>query len=134
MVFKPLIFNMYKYQSWLPIIFQVTGGNKGIGYAIVKGLCERYDGVVYLTARDEGRGRAAVKELNKVRFKAKHQTYYMAQNVWNKPSSCKLIIQVEINRKFLYLEECSFQLICNWIFIIFWNCYQNYFSRVLRKN
>lgn len=90
MVFKPLSFNMYKWQSQLPIIFQVTGGNKGIGYAIVKGLCERYDGVVYLTARDEGRGRAAVNELNKVRFKAKHQTYYMAQNDWHKPSSCKV--------------------------------------------
>ncbi|KAL3288573.1 hypothetical protein HHI36_003012 [Cryptolaemus montrouzieri] len=38
----------------------VTGGNKGIGYAIVKGLCERYDGTVYLTARDIARGEAAL--------------------------------------------------------------------------
>ena len=45
---------------------QVTGSNKGIGFAIVKGLCEKFSGTVYLTSRDEGRGRAAVAELNKV--------------------------------------------------------------------
>ncbi|PSN32501.1 hypothetical protein C0J52_21941, partial [Blattella germanica] len=33
----------------------VTGGNKGIGYGIVKGLCEKFEGIVYLTARDPGR-------------------------------------------------------------------------------
>jgi len=32
----------------------------------VKGLCEKYDGIVYLTARDVGRGEAAVSELKKV--------------------------------------------------------------------
>uniref|UniRef100_A0A1B6FR44 carbonyl reductase (NADPH) n=1 Tax=Cuerna arida TaxID=1464854 RepID=A0A1B6FR44_9HEMI len=47
----------------------VTGGNKGIGYGIVKGLCEKFKGVVYLTARDSGRGKAAVAELNKLGFK-----------------------------------------------------------------
>ncbi|KAK2177136.1 hypothetical protein NP493_616g00025 [Ridgeia piscesae] len=41
----------------------VTGGNKGIGFAIVRGLCKKFKGDVYLTARDEGRGLAAVKEL-----------------------------------------------------------------------
>ncbi|XP_077293958.1 uncharacterized protein LOC143916636 [Arctopsyche grandis] len=45
----------------------VTGANKGIGYAIVKGLCERWkEGDVYLTARDETRGKNAVSELNKL--------------------------------------------------------------------
>ncbi|KAJ8926055.1 hypothetical protein NQ315_009910 [Exocentrus adspersus] len=44
----------------------VTGSNKGIGYAIVKGLCERFDGAVYLTARDVGRGEAAVKKLKEL--------------------------------------------------------------------
>lgn len=29
----------------------VTGGNKGIGLAIVRALCKQYDGTVYLTAR-----------------------------------------------------------------------------------
>lgn len=52
----------------------VTGGNKGIGYAIVKGLCEKYDGIVYLTARDVGRGEAAVSDLEKLGLKPKfHQ-------------------------------------------------------------
>ncbi|CAG9836456.1 unnamed protein product [Diabrotica balteata] len=43
----------------------VTGGNKGIGYAIVKGLCERFNGIVYLTARDANRGKLAVAQLEK---------------------------------------------------------------------
>jgi len=44
----------------------VTGSNKGIGSAIVKELCSKFDGHVYLTARDEVRGKAAVQELNKL--------------------------------------------------------------------
>ncbi|KAM7301975.1 carbonyl reductase [NADPH] 1 [Ixodes scapularis] len=44
----------------------VTGGNKGIGFCIVKFLCQKFDGDVYLTARDEKRGNAAVAELNKM--------------------------------------------------------------------
>jgi len=47
----------------------VTGSNKGIGFAIVKGLCEKFPGIVYLTARDEARGKAAVAELNKWNLK-----------------------------------------------------------------
>ncbi|KAL0117842.1 hypothetical protein PUN28_008915 [Cardiocondyla obscurior] len=43
----------------------VTGGNKGIGFAIVKALCQQYDGIVYLTARDTTRGLNAVDELKK---------------------------------------------------------------------
>ncbi|XP_077978878.1 carbonyl reductase [NADPH] 3-like [Glandiceps talaboti] len=41
----------------------VTGGNKGIGFAIVRALCKEFDGHVYLTARNEERGRKAVKAL-----------------------------------------------------------------------
>ncbi|XP_031340494.1 carbonyl reductase [NADPH] 3-like [Photinus pyralis] len=41
----------------------VTGSNKGIGFGIVKGLCEKFDGRVYLTSRHEGRGQTAVNEL-----------------------------------------------------------------------
>lgn len=41
----------------------VTGGNKGIGFAVVRALCKQFDGDVYLTARDEERGKQAVKEL-----------------------------------------------------------------------
>lgn len=43
----------------------VTGANKGIGFAIVRGLCKRFDGVVYLTSRDVGRGKKAIEELKK---------------------------------------------------------------------
>ena len=42
-------------------LMQVTGANKGIGFGIMKELCAKFDGIVYLTARDEGRGLAAVK-------------------------------------------------------------------------
>lgn len=41
----------------------VTGGNKGIGFAIVKGLCKQFDGIVYLTARNTTLGLNAVKQL-----------------------------------------------------------------------
>jgi len=43
----------------------VTGANKGIGFGIVRGLCKKFEGDVYLTARDEARGLAAVDELKK---------------------------------------------------------------------
>uniref|UniRef100_A0A8C3T9J3 carbonyl reductase (NADPH) n=1 Tax=Chelydra serpentina TaxID=8475 RepID=A0A8C3T9J3_CHESE len=41
----------------------VTGGNKGIGFAIVRALCKQFTGDVYLTARDPGQGQAAVTKL-----------------------------------------------------------------------
>ncbi|XP_072179151.1 carbonyl reductase [NADPH] 1-like [Diadema setosum] len=43
----------------------VTGGNKGIGYAIVRALSKalKEEGVVYLASRDEGRGQEAVQQL-----------------------------------------------------------------------
>jgi len=43
----------------------VTGSNKGIGLGIVRALCKKYQGDVYLTARDEARGMAAVESLEK---------------------------------------------------------------------
>jgi len=43
----------------------VTGSNKGIGLAIVRALCKEFDGDVFLTSRDEGRGKEAVECLNK---------------------------------------------------------------------
>jgi carbonyl reductase 1 len=46
----------------------VTGSNKGIGYAIVRGLCKQFDGHVYLTARNESLGKAAVEALGKEGF------------------------------------------------------------------
>lgn len=44
----------------------VTGANKGLGFAIVKGLCEKYDGQVYLTSRDLKRGERACEDLKKL--------------------------------------------------------------------
>ena len=41
----------------------VTGGNKGIGYEIVKELCSKFHGIVYLTARDQQRGLDACEKL-----------------------------------------------------------------------
>lgn len=49
-------------ETWL----QVTGANKGIGLAIVKELCSKFDGHVYLTSRNESLGLAAVSELKKL--------------------------------------------------------------------
>uniref|UniRef100_A0A8D0H1T3 carbonyl reductase (NADPH) n=1 Tax=Sphenodon punctatus TaxID=8508 RepID=A0A8D0H1T3_SPHPU len=41
----------------------VTGSNKGIGLAIVRALCKKFSGDVYLTSRDTERGQAAVAKL-----------------------------------------------------------------------
>jgi NAD(P)-dependent dehydrogenase (short-subunit alcohol dehydrogenase family) len=43
----------------------VTGGNQGLGYALVEGLCRLLEpgASVYLTARDTGRGQAARGQL-----------------------------------------------------------------------
>ncbi|XP_005998522.1 carbonyl reductase [NADPH] 1 [Latimeria chalumnae] len=46
-----------------PRVAIVTGGNKGIGFAVVRALCKQFSGDVYLTARDVERGRAAVESL-----------------------------------------------------------------------
>ncbi|KAM9726720.1 carbonyl reductase [NADPH] 1-like [Menidia menidia] len=48
----------------------VTGGNKGIGLAIVRALCTQFQGDVYLTARDVGRGQEAVEALAKEGLKS----------------------------------------------------------------
>ena len=41
----------------------VTGSNKGIGLAIVRGLAKTFEGDVYLTSRSEERGLQAVEML-----------------------------------------------------------------------
>jgi len=52
----------------------VTGSNKGVGLAIVKELCSKFDGDVYLTSRDVCRGITAVEEMKKLGLNPKfHQ-------------------------------------------------------------
>ena len=43
----------------------MTGSNKGIGFGIVKELCAKFEGIVYLTSRNEELGLAAVSDLEK---------------------------------------------------------------------
>ncbi|XP_066972665.1 carbonyl reductase [NADPH] 1-like [Macrobrachium rosenbergii] len=50
----------------------VTGANKGIGFGIMKELCAKFDGIVYLTSRDESRGLAAVKNLSELGLQAQY--------------------------------------------------------------
>lgn len=50
----------------------VTGSNKGIGLAIVRGLCKSFEGDVYLTSRDQNRGQQAVELLEKEGLKPKY--------------------------------------------------------------
>ena len=42
----------------------VTGANKGIGLATVKSLAKIYNGTIFLTARNEERGKAAMKSFS----------------------------------------------------------------------
>ncbi|XP_069802222.1 carbonyl reductase [NADPH] 1-like [Dendropsophus ebraccatus] len=42
----------------------VTGGNKGVGLAVVRAMCKQFKGDVYLTARNPNLGEEAVKALN----------------------------------------------------------------------
>lgn len=64
----------------------VSGSNKGIGFAIVKELCAKFDGDVYLTSRDENRGKSAVEEMNKLGL---HPKYHQL-DVDNQDSVTKL--------------------------------------------
>nr|CAB3228059.1 carbonyl reductase [NADPH] 1-like [Phallusia mammillata] len=50
----------------------VTGGNKGIGLAIVRALSSKFNGDVYLTARNDERGQSAVKLIEGEGLKVKY--------------------------------------------------------------
>ena len=50
----------------------VSGSNKGIGLAVVRALCKLFHGEVYLTARNDGRGKEAVKLLENEGLKPKY--------------------------------------------------------------
>ena len=53
--------------------------NKGIGLAIVRGLCRQLEGDVFLTSRDEGRGREAVAALERERGSLPNITSWTSQ-------------------------------------------------------
>ena len=46
-----------------PKVAIVTGGNRGIGFEIVRALCTNFGGVVCLTSRNTEKGQRAVKKL-----------------------------------------------------------------------
>ena len=50
----------------------VSGSNKGIGLAIVRALCKKFDGDVILTSRNDDRGLEAVKQLEGEGLKPKY--------------------------------------------------------------
>ncbi|XP_046664314.1 carbonyl reductase [NADPH] 3-like isoform X1 [Homalodisca vitripennis] len=50
----------------------VTGSNQGIGLEIVKNLCEKFPGVVFLTSRDIRKGEDAVEALKKLSLKPEY--------------------------------------------------------------
>ncbi|XP_023952360.2 carbonyl reductase [NADPH] 3-like [Bicyclus anynana] len=58
----------------------VTGGNKGIGLATVRGLCQRFEGIVYLTSRDVARGEKAVSDLQKEGLNPKYHQLDISDN------------------------------------------------------
>ena len=44
-------FVVFSFRDTLICALQVTGANKGIGFAIVRGLCKQFKGDVYLTGK-----------------------------------------------------------------------------------
>ena len=50
----------------------VTGANKGIGLATVRGICKQFNGDVVLTSRDPERGANAVKQLEEEGLNVKY--------------------------------------------------------------
>lgn len=88
----------------------VTGANKGLGYAIVKGLCQKYDGIVYLTARDENRGQEAIKTLNELGLKP----VFHQLDVSDSNSVAKFA-------DFIKSKHCGFDVLVNNAAILEWN-------------
>ncbi|CAG9796153.1 unnamed protein product [Diatraea saccharalis] len=91
----------------------VTGSNKGLGFAIVEGLCSNYDGIVYLTSRDENRGKSACEELKKIGYNPKYHQLDITDED-NVKSFCNFInqehkeIEVLINNAgILFLKDST---------------------------
>src|SRR5579884_3607175 len=50
----------------------VTGSNSGIGFEIVRNLCQKFDGDVFLCSLQEETGKAALQTLQKQGLNAKN--------------------------------------------------------------
>ena len=53
--------------------------NIQIGFAVVRALCQKYDGDVILTSRDESKGRKAIEELQKEDLNPKYHVLDICQ-------------------------------------------------------
>ncbi|XP_026733825.1 carbonyl reductase [NADPH] 3-like isoform X2 [Trichoplusia ni] len=73
----------------------VTGANKGLGYAITQKLCEKYKGKVYLTSRDEVKGRNACEQLMKLGL---NPTFYQL-DITNNESVKKFVTHIHDNNE-----------------------------------
>lgn len=68
----------------------VTGGNKGIGLAIVQGLAKAFRGDVYLTSRNVDLGLAAVQELKKEGIEVQYHQLDITDNASIEKLACHL--------------------------------------------
>ncbi|XP_028173299.1 carbonyl reductase [NADPH] 1-like [Ostrinia furnacalis] len=80
----------------------VTGSNKGIGYAIVRGLCKKFDGTVFLTSRNVELGKKAVADLEK---EGLHPKYHQLDITDNK--------SIETFRDFIKKEHGGIDILVN---------------------
>lgn len=58
----------------------VTGGNRGLGFDIVKGLCKEFKGSVLLTSREKSRGEKACQELQKLGYTPQYHQLDVTDN------------------------------------------------------
>lgn len=80
----------------------VTGSNKGIGYAIVRGLCKKFDGTVFLTSRNVELGKKALADLEK---EGLHPKYHQLDITDNK--------SIETFRDFIKKEHGGIDILVN---------------------
>ncbi|CAF0831037.1 unnamed protein product [Adineta ricciae] len=75
----------------------VTGANKGIGYAIVNKLCSVFDGIIYLTARNEELGLQAVRQLRETNKDAGDKVQFHQLDITNVESIHRLAEHIKKN-------------------------------------
>lgn len=76
----------------------VTGANKGIGFGIVREFCKRFEGVVYLTSRDEKRGLNAVAALKEEGFSPSYHQLDITD------SNSVLVFRDYVKQKYGYID------------------------------